>query len=361
VSVHLITGIGGQDGILLGRHLRGRGEQVIGTIRPGSDTRRRLQVYLPDVVLVEHDIRDDEGFSRLLTEHRPDRVYNLAANSSVGGSWREPEVVLDLNGAAVGRLLERLGEHRVHSGREVRFCQASSAEETTEASSSPYARAKAIASAAVTRARQQGLFAARAVLHNHESPLRGPAFVTRKITMAAAQISLGTADHVDLGNLDVVRDWGAAADHVVALDLMLSLDEPQDVRIATGRTHTLHDLLETAFATAGLDEPMRYVRQSEALLRPADNDVVAAPPEELERTAELLGWRASTSFHDVIAGMVAADLARLRTGVAESPSYLARPTTVSPDGVALPGFRSPSEAPSSRRASGRTDPGSTSR
>ena len=188
------------------------------------------------------------------------------------------------------------------------------------ASDSPYARAKAAADEVVRRARaDHDLFAVCGVLHNHESPVRPARFVTRKITLSAAEIALGRRDTVSLGNLDVQRDWGFAGEYVEAMRLQLAHDVPLDLPLGTGRVHSLQDLLEQAFAAAGLGAPGDRVVQDPALLRPADTSVFVADPEP---AAAALGWRAQVGFDALVEHMVAVDLERLRSGVPESADYL---------------------------------------
>ncbi|GEP33629.1 GDP-mannose 4,6-dehydratase [Nocardioides szechwanensis] len=316
----LVTGVAGQDGIYLARRLIGLGFRVVGTERQAATAEQDLAVYLDGVDLVQHDLRDDTGFRRLLEECRPDWVFNLAAFSSVGASWDQPDLVDDVNGAAVERMLDVMLDHRARTGDDVRFFQAGSAEEHGSAADSPYAKAKARAHAATTQHREEhGLFACTAVLHNHESPLRPQRFVTRKITRAAAEIALGKRESVSLGNLEVSRDWGAASDYVAAMTRMLELDTAADLVVATGVTHTLRDLVETAFSAAGVTDPWSYVVQDQALVRPADAPTLDADTSE---TRQVLGWEPTLTFEQVVEHMVAVDLERLRTGVEESTDYL---------------------------------------
>lgn len=314
----LVTGVSGQDGIYLSHHLLRLGYRVVGAVAPKAIHRNRA--YLDGVEVVVNDVTDDVGFRRLLALHQPDEVYNLAGYSSVGGSWLEPELVAEVNGAAVARMVKVLVDHRDKQGADVRFFQAASAEEFGDAPSSPYALAKSRARAATVAARRDhGLFACAATLHSHESPIRDRRFVVRKITRAAAAISLGRADQVVLGSLDIARDWGAAADYVVAMHLMLQMDEPRDLVVASGSTHTLGELLETAFAAVGLTEPMRYVTQHPDLVRPVDSRSMVADTRETERVLE---WRAATSFERLIRTMVDIDVRRLESGIEDAPSYL---------------------------------------
>jgi len=311
----LITGVAGQDGIYLARHLLAEGTLVVGTVQPGHDSATVMAPYLDGVIVVEHDVRDTADFRTLLEEYEPAEVYNLAGFSSVGASWEQPELALETNGRAVGRMVDVLAEL---GG--ARFFQASSAEELGSASNSPYARGKRAAHAYVRSAREaHGLFACAGMLYNHESPLRGRHFVTRKITRAAAEIAAGRRDKVRLGNLDVSRDWGHAKDYVKAMVLMLRHDTPEDFTVATGISHTLEELLVTAFDAAGLKDPWQYVEQDSSLIRPADAGFRVG---DASRTREVLGWAPTTTFAEMVAEMVAVDVRRVETSVEESLSYL---------------------------------------
>jgi GDPmannose 4,6-dehydratase len=223
--------------------------------------------------------------------------------------------VAQTNADAVAGMLQILVERPG-----VRFFQASSSEEFGAAAQSPYATSKAAARSLTVRAREDhGLFACVATLYNHESPLRGRQFVTRKITRAAAEISLGRRDSLSLGNLAVTRDWGHARDYVEAMRLMLRHDVPEDLPVATGVAHTLEDLLVVAFEAAALRDPWQYVEHDQALVRPADSSLLVGDPA---RTMALLGWSPRTSFEQTVAQMVAVDVRRVSTGVEEDPAYL---------------------------------------
>jgi GDPmannose 4,6-dehydratase len=313
---HVVTGVAGQDGVLLARLLRSEGGRVVGTVRPGSPAAARMAPYLGGVEIVEHDVRDAVGFRALIETYAPDEVYNLAAMSSVCRSWDRPAEAEAVNGTAPRRLLDVLRDFT-----SVRFLQAASAEESGEAADSPYARGKIAAHEATTSARDAGRFACAAVLHIHESPLRGRSFVSRKVTRAAVAIADGLQDELVLGNLDVRRDWGAATDHVRAMRLMLLVDEPSDLEIGTGRSRSIRDLVETAFSAAGIDDPWPLVRHDPQLLRPADTDELFCDPTE---AVEALGWRPRHTFEETIAEMVRVDRLRLRSGVEDQESYLAR-------------------------------------
>ncbi|QYJ03924.1 GDP-mannose 4,6-dehydratase [Nocardioides panacisoli] len=316
----LVTGASGQDGLYLARRLCADKIAVTGTVTPGGDGARRVATYAPEVEVVPLDLRDAAALRDVVRRTSPDEVYNLAAVSSVGRSWAEPELTHAVNATAVEVLVEALLERRDRSGTEVRLFQASSAEVDEHAAASPYARSKAAAERVVRAARDEhGLHASIGRLHIHESPLRADAFVSRKITRTAAAIACGLADRLTLGNLDVVRDWGFADDYVDAIRRMVALPEPADLPIGTGRPHGLDEFVATAFAAAGLGDPAAYVEQDPALVRPVDTPVLVADPEP---AAQVLGWRAPTRFADVVGHMVAVDLARLRSGVADRAEYL---------------------------------------
>lgn len=313
-----MTGAAGQDGIYLARLLLAEGRRVVGTVSPGGATTSRVRTYLAGVEVVELDLADAGATRDLVLSCRPAEVYNLAAQSSVAQSWQEPERTSAVNAGAVRSLLDAAGE-LTRRGTQVRVFQASSAEVGGDAGDSPYARSKADAEAAVVEARAAGVHAVHARLHGHESPIRPERFVTRKITRGAAEIALGHRDTLTLGNLDVHRDWGFAGEYVDAFVRLLRHDEPVDVPLGTGRSRSLGDLVERAFAAAGVADPWSRIEQDPALLRPADSTLLLADPEP---AADLIGWRASTSFEDLVDRMVEVDLRRLTTGVDDAVDYL---------------------------------------
>lgn len=319
VQTALVTGVAGQDGTYLARSLLADQWRVVGTISPGSTANDPRRAYLEGVDLRVLDVRDSAALASLVAQVEPDQVYNFAAVSSVGRSWQEPELTLAVNEAAVEVLTAALLALQGRTGRPVRLFQASSAEVDGAASASPYARSKAGAEEIVRDARERGLASCIGRLHIHESPLRATAFVSRKITRGTAEIALGRSDRLVLGNLDVVRDWGFAGDYVEAARLMLACDEPVDLPIGTGRPHRLVELVERAFLAAGLGDPAEYVVQDPGLVRPADTAVLVADPEP---AAKVLGWRAETTFEELVDHMVAVDLERLRTGSESSLGYL---------------------------------------
>lgn len=333
----LITGIGGQDGFLLARDLLAQGRQVVGTVRPSSSWRADVLAYLGDLdglEVVEHDVRDGVGFAHLIEKHRFDEIYNLASFSSVGLSWQNAELVSEINGMAVLRMLEALRLYQDRHGTAPRLYQASTSEvfgladeqpqtETTpHHPRSPYAVAKSFAHHLTVNYRESyGLFASSGILYNHESPLRGAGFVTRKITRAAAEIALGKRESMSLGNLDIRRDWGHALDHVRCMRLMLEAPEPMDYVVATGIAHRLEDFLTAAFAAAGLGEPWPYVLQDPDLLRPAE---VMETRGDATKAREQLGWVPEIGFDAMVRNMVEVELRRVESGVEHSVDYVPR-------------------------------------
>jgi len=324
VKSALVTGVAGQDGIYLARRLQDDGVAVVGTVNPRTRAVDREAAYLDGVEVVPLDLADADGLRRLVASRAPDAVFNLAGMSSVARSWERPEETFTLNTDAVQVLVDALLELRDRTGQDVRLVQASTAEVVE--GESPYARSKAAAEEIVRAAREQaGLRACFARLHIHESPVRGPQFVSRKITSAVAEIVLGRRSVLTLGNLDVVRDWGFAGEYVEALRLMATTAEPVDLPIGTGVRHTLAELVDAAFAAGGIDDPGPHLAQDPGLLRPADIPELVADPVPAERA---LGWRATVTLEDLLAHMVRVDLERLRTGVAESAAYLGVPAPI---------------------------------
>ncbi|EFQ82075.1 putative GDP-mannose 4,6-dehydratase [Aeromicrobium marinum DSM 15272] len=328
----LITGVSGQDGMYLARRLMAEGWRVVGTVRPGLSSIARMGPYLTGVQVVDHDLLDTTGFGDLLSRFSPRAVYNLAAFSAVGASWSDPELVARTNLVAVAEMLETLLRHRDKNSSDVRFFQASSAEvfgsrvqgaldeETPHRPRTPYAVAKSAAHHLVISYREHhDLFACNGILFNHESPFRGHQFVAGRIARAAATAACGGRAPVALGDLDVERDWGAAVDHVEAMRLSLAHDRPGDYVIATGTTHTLRDMLDAAFASVGRDDAEDHVEMMPHLWSATQADSLCGDPGRARRE---LGWSATTSFEDLIATMVAVDVRRITTGVAESESYL---------------------------------------
>lgn len=327
----LITGITGQDGPLLARLLLDEGYDVSALIRrtygqPAAQVRSKL----PDVRLLEGDLRDSESLLGVIGAVDPHEVYNLAGFSSVGRSWEEAELATDVTGLGVLRLLEALRTHTRGEMGAVRFYQASSSEMfgqplespqnelTAFHPRSPYGVAKAFAHHMTINYRESyGAFACCGILYNHESPGRGADFVTRKITRAAARISLGLQDELVLGNIDVRRDWGHAEDYVRAMWLMLQADAPDDYVIATGETHSLRDLLDLAFARVGIEDWSHLVRQDPSFFRPAE---VTALVGDSTKARTMLAWAPTRSFRETIHEMVDADVDAARMAQPEAGS-----------------------------------------
>jgi GDPmannose 4,6-dehydratase len=318
-----ITGITGQDGSYLAELLLGKGYEVHGLIRRSStfNTSRIDHLYVdphdPTARLFLHygDLSDGSRLVTLLSEIRPDEVYNLAAQSHVRVSFDEPEHTADTTGTGTVRLLEAV---RL-SGIQTRFYQASSSElygatpppqnETTPFyPRSPYGAAK-LYSFWITKNYREAydMFAVNGILFNHESPRRGETFVTRKITRAVAAIKAGTQDNVYLGNLDSVRDWGYAAEYVEGMWRMLQVDEPDDFVLATGGNFTVRTFLETAFSHVGLDWE-KYVKFDERYLRPTEVDALVGDASKAE---DKLGWKATVDTAELARIMVDADVAAL--------------------------------------------------
>ena len=315
-AVALVTGVEGQDGRYMAQLLRAEGAHVIGTTRR-SDPRRAAELAGQGIDLVEWDLLDQDRLATLLDERRPSEIYNFAAYSTGLGMYDDPLAMAEVNGLAVTRILEAI--RTVDPA--IRFCQASSSEmfgqplespqreDTPFNPRSPYGAAKLYGHNIIAIYRSRfDLFACSAILFNHESPFRTLDFVTRKVTHAAAAISLGLATELTLGNLDARRDWGFAGDTVRAMRLMLKADEAGDYVVATGRTHSVRDLCETAFAHVGLDY-RDYVRVSAADFRPVEARQLVGDPAKAKR---LLGWEPTVGFTELVTMMVEADLDRLR-------------------------------------------------
>ena len=313
----LITGITGQDGSYLAEFLLDKGYEVFGMVRRAStENFDRIEHLVGRVELVQADLLDPSSLVSALEDTRPTEVYNLAAQSFVPTSWRQPVLTAEFTAVGVTRLLEAV--RRVDP--QIRFYQASSSEmfgkvrevpqrETTPFyPRSPYGVAKVYGHFITVNYRESyDLYAVSGILFNHESPRRGLEFVTRKVSDGVARIKLGLADELRLGNLDARRDWGYAADYVEAMWLMLQQDEPEDYVIATGIEHSVRDCVEFAFGRVGLD-PDEYVRPDPEFLRPAEVDHLVG---DASKAREKLGWEPRTSFRELMELMVDADLGRL--------------------------------------------------
>lgn len=316
----LITGITGQDGAYLAKLLLEKSYKVVGLFpRRSSNSYWRL-AFLKiehDVELVEGDITDLSSLIRVLQTTKPDEVYNLAAQSFVGTSWEQPILTANVTGAGVLNVLEAI--RLVHPL--IKFYQASTSEmfgliqepkqsETTMFyPRSPYGVAKLFGHWMTVNYRESfQLFSCSGILFNHESPIRGLEFVTRKITDGVARIALGKQKELRLGNLEAKRDWGFAGDYVEAMWLMLQQDQPDDYVIATGQTTTVRNFCQLAFDYVGLNY-QDYVLVDPKFYRPAEVDVLLGNPTKAK---EILGWEAKTSLRELVQMMVEADLERVR-------------------------------------------------
>ncbi|CAD5934460.1 GDP-mannose 4,6 dehydratase 2 [Planktothrix rubescens] len=324
----LITGITGQDGSYLSELLLEKGYEVHGIIRRSSsfNTDRIDHIYKdphnPDARLFLHygDLTDGTTLRRIIEEVKPVEVYNLGAQSHVRVSFDSPEYTVDAVGMGVLRLLEAIRDYQQRTGIEVRFYQAGSSEmfgkvleipqkETTPFyPRSPYACAKVYGHWQTVNYRESyGLFACNGILFNHESPRRGPTFVTRKITRAVARIVKGKQKEIYLGNLDSKRDWGYAKDYVRAMWLMLQHSEADDYVVATNETHSIREFLDIAFGHVNLDW-QNYVKFDERYLRPAEVDILIG---DADKAKEKLGWEPSISFEGLVKLMVDSDIKAL--------------------------------------------------
>ena len=319
----LITGVTGQDGAYLSQFLLQKGYRVVGMIRRSASSdmvgeRLRWLGILNEVELVDGNLIDLSSLIRLLQTYRPDEIYNLGAQSFVAASWNQPLLTGEVTGIGAANVLEAM---RIVCPQ-ARFYQASSSEmfgriqepqqneRTPFYPRSPYAVAKLYAHWMTVNHRESfGLHASSGVLFNHESPLRGIEFVTRKITDGVARIKLGLAKELPLGNLDAKRDWGHARDYVRAMWLMLQQDSPDDYVVATGRSTTIREFCRLAFNHAGLDFENHVVTRSD-LLRPAEVDVLLG---DARKAQETLDWRPTVTLEEMVAEMVDSDLARHRS------------------------------------------------
>jgi GDPmannose 4,6-dehydratase len=313
----VVTGITGQDGSYLAEFLLEKGYEVIGVVRRSSlPNLGRIQHLLGRVSLRPADLLDQLSLLRLIQDVKPHEIYNLAAMSFVPASWDQPLLTGDYNSMGVTRLLEAIR----HVDTSIKLYQASSSEmygrvrevPQTELTPfyprSPYGVSKVFGHYITVNYRESyNMFAVSGILFNHESPRRGLEFVTRKVTDGVARIKLGLSDHLPLGNLDACRDWGFAGDYVRAMWMMLQQDQADDYVIATGVSHSVRQLVETAFAHVGLDW-QKYVRIDPAFLRPAEVDHLIGDASKAKR---VLGWEPSVSFEKLVAMMVDADIATL--------------------------------------------------
>ena len=315
-KVALITGVTGQDGSYLAEFLLEQGYQVFGMVRRSSEEKHERITHLMDKIeLVQGDLLDQFSLISILQDVKPAEVYNLAAQSFVPTSWKQPVLTSEFTALGVTKLLESV--RLVDSN--IRFYQASSSEmfgkvrETPQTEMtpfyprSPYGVSKVYGHHITINYRESyGMFAVSGILFNHESPRRGLEFVTRKVTDGVAQIKLGLKDELRLGNLDSKRDWGFAGDYVQAMWLMLQQSKPDDYVISTGKMFSVKELVQTAFQRADLDWE-KYVKLDKAFIRPAEVDLLVG---DASKAKEELGWEPKVSFEEMIHMMVDADIER---------------------------------------------------
>ena len=314
----LVTGITGQDGSYLAELLLEKGYRVVGmTRRTSTEVHERIEHIVDDVEIVSGDLLDQSSITSIVSEVRPDEIYNLAAQSFVPASWSQPVLTGEFTALGVTRVLEAIR----HVDPSIRFYQASSSEmfgkvvETPQRETtpfyprSPYGVAKAYGHWITVNYRESyGLYACSGICFNHESKRRGKEFVTRKIADGVARIKLGLAKVLRLGNLDAHRDWGFAGDYVRAMWLMLQQARAEDYVIATGRTHSVRDFVRIAFDVAGLGSFEPYVVMDPRFVRPAEVDMLIG---DASKARSELGWEPRIDFEQLVAMMVEADITRL--------------------------------------------------
>ncbi len=318
----LITGITGQDGLYLSELLLGKGYEVHGIIRGQNNPKRALvESIVPEVHLHTGDLTDLSSLLRALNASAPDEVYNLGAVSFVAYSWQNAHVTTEVTGNGVLNLLEAVRLHSAGDPGRVRFYQASSSEmfgkvqavpqneQTLLWPRSPYGVAKVFGHYMTINYRESyGMHASSGILFNHESPRRGPEFVTRKVTMAVAEFARGRTAPLPMGNLDAQRDWGYAGDYVEGMWRMLQQPTAGDYVLATGRTHSIRDLLDVAFRHVGIEDWERHIVEDPRFMRPAEVDLLIG---DASRARDVLGWAPTVTFEELIAMMVVSDLAAL--------------------------------------------------
>ena len=322
----LITGVTGQDGLYLSELLLSKGYDVYGLVRGQNNPKLDLlRTVVPDVKVLTGDLTDLSSLIRAFSQSQPTEVYNLGAISFVAYSWENAHLTTDVTGKGVLNILEATRLYAGDDLSKVRFYQASSSEmfgkvqhvpqreDTLLWPRSPYGVAKVFGHYMTINYRESyGMHASSGILFNHESPRRGPEFVTRKITQAVARISLGLQDSLALGNLDAKRDWGFAGDYVDAMWRMLQQDEGGDYVIATGETHSIREFLDIAFGLVGIEDWDRYVTLDPRFFRPAEVDLLIG---DATKARDLLGWAPHVGFGELVKMMLNAELSETpRTG-----------------------------------------------
>jgi len=314
-----LTGVTGQDGSYLAEFLLKKGYDVCGMIRRLSSPNTRNIAHIMDkIMLVDGDMTDQSSLTTALRESKPDEIYNLAAQSFVGTSFRQPVLTADVNGLGVVRLLDAarsvVPDAKIYQastselfGKAMEIPQS---ESTPFYPRSPYGVAKVFAYWACVNYRESyGMHVSNGILFNHESPRRGMEFVTRRITNGVARIHGGLSKHLTLGNLDAKRDWGYAPEYVEAMWRMMQQKGADDYVIATGETYSVRDFLALAFKEVGISNCKRYVKIDEKLKRPADVHTLCGNPAKAKK---VLGWKAKTKVPELVKIMVEADLERVK-------------------------------------------------
>ena len=321
-----ITGISGQDGSYLADRLLDEGAEIHGLIRRRDDDSRALLERHPGITLHVGDLADPHTVAKVIHELEPHEVYNLAGISSVAQSWEMPVLTGEITGIAVAAVLDAALAVSTSTGRDVRVFQASSSEifgkppyapqneDTPIAPTSPYGAAKAYAHHMVQVYRARGLAVSSGILYNHESPRRPETFVTRKITAGVARIAAGLQDGLELGALDVKRDWGWAPDYVDAMVRSVRHAESGDYVVATGEAHSVADFVTAAFAAVGIDDWSSLVTVNPAFVRPAEISMMLGDPA---KARAVLDWKPTVDFTTLVARMVENDV-RLVAGAAAS-------------------------------------------
>jgi GDPmannose 4,6-dehydratase len=322
----LITGAAGQDGTILSTMLERQGIEVFALVKPDTDV-EPLKRYAPSAHILEIDLANDQDLIGAVVEHAPHQIFNFGGISSIMESVNHPELTHQVNVVAVEAILEGVRRVQATSSVSPRLLAAASGtifegvdrspqtESMIPEPQTPYAKSKAQVRDMLRTARtDQGVFAVSAILYNHESPLRGPGFVTRKISMAVARIAAGQQSRLELGDIEVARDWGWAPDYVTGMRLMVQADEPKDYVLATGISHRLSFFVAKAFAAAGVADWQSYVLSTSDMNRPVDSNLLVGD----SRAAYLdLGWRHTVDFDSMAAAMVKYDMALL-----EDPNLL---------------------------------------
>ncbi len=316
VKKAFITGITGQDGSYLAEFLLEKGYKVYGmTRRTSTQNLERIEHIKDKIEIVHGDLIDQSSIIAILKEIQPDEIYNLAAQSFVKTSWTEPLATGEYTALGVLRVLEAMRQvcpkakfYQASSSEMFGSAPAPQSEKTVFHPRSPYAVSKVFGHYITQNYRESyGLFACSGILFNHESPRRGLEFVTRKISDGVAQIKLGLADEIRLGNLDAKRDWGYAGDYIRAMWMMLQKDKPQDFVIGTGENHSVRDFVQEAFKAADISNWKKYVKIDPKFLRPAD---VAELRADLTKAKNQLDWKPEVTFKELVKIMVESDIKR---------------------------------------------------